>query len=70
MGVPCVEADGPFEAEALAASLVLRGQADYVASEDTVMLSRLDTMLLSADDYGQGCCRLRRALDAQHHHSS
>ncbi|EKM58106.1 uncharacterized protein PHACADRAFT_88937 [Phanerochaete carnosa HHB-10118-sp] len=35
MGVPCIEPDGPFEAEALAASMVLHGQADYVASEDT-----------------------------------
>ena len=36
MGVPCIESTGPFEAEALASSLVLRGLADYVASEDTV----------------------------------
>ncbi|KAJ4490164.1 PIN domain-like protein [Lentinula aciculospora] len=35
MGVPCVDCDGPFEAEALASSLVLNGYADYVASEDT-----------------------------------
>lgn len=40
MGVPYVEPDGPFEAEALAASMVLHGQADYVASEDTVQFSR------------------------------
>ena len=37
MGVPCVETDGPFEAEALAASIVIHGQADFVASEDTVI---------------------------------
>jgi len=36
MGVPCLEPTGPFEAEALAASLVINGLADYVASEDTV----------------------------------
>lgn len=36
MGIPCVEPSGPFEAEALAASLVLSGHADFVASEDTV----------------------------------
>lgn len=36
MGVPCLEADGSYEAEALASSMVLHGQADYVASEDTV----------------------------------
>ncbi|KAI0676478.1 PIN domain-like protein [Trametes maxima] len=35
MGIPCVDSSGPFEAEALAASMVLNGQADYVASEDT-----------------------------------
>jgi hypothetical protein len=36
MGVPCVDVDGEYEAEALAASLVLNGCADYVVSEDTV----------------------------------
>jgi flap endonuclease-1 len=36
MGVPCVVCTGEFEAEALAAALVLKGYADYVASEDTV----------------------------------
>jgi flap endonuclease-1 len=36
MGVPCLESTGPYEAEALASSLVLNGCADYVASEDTV----------------------------------
>ena len=36
MGVPCVESTGAFEAEALAASIVLNGLADYVVSEDTV----------------------------------
>lgn len=36
MGVPCIETSGPYEAEALASSLVLNGCADYVASEDTV----------------------------------
>ena len=36
MGIPCVEPSGPYEAEALAASIVLHGHADFVASEDTV----------------------------------
>ncbi|KAM5530246.1 hypothetical protein V8D89_012303 [Ganoderma adspersum] len=35
MGVSCIEPVGAFEGEALAASLVLNGHADYVASEDT-----------------------------------
>jgi len=38
MGVPCIESTGPYEAEALASSLVLNGRADYVASEDTDVL--------------------------------
>ncbi|KAI9465765.1 PIN domain-like protein [Lactarius psammicola] len=38
MGVPCIESTGPYEAEALASSLVLNGHADYVASEDTDVL--------------------------------
>ncbi|KAI0631087.1 PIN domain-like protein [Trametes polyzona] len=38
MGVPCIEPSGPYEAEALAASLVINGYADYVASEDTDVL--------------------------------
>jgi len=38
MGVPCIESTGPYEAEALASSLVLNGCADYVASEDTVRI--------------------------------
>ncbi|KAH9989660.1 hypothetical protein BJV77DRAFT_1069390 [Russula vinacea] len=38
MGVPCIDSTGPYEAEALAASLVLNGCADYVASEDTDVL--------------------------------
>ncbi|OSD01476.1 PIN domain-like protein [Trametes coccinea BRFM310] len=38
MGIPCIEPSGPYEAEALAASLVLNGYADYVASEDTDVL--------------------------------
>ena len=36
MGVPCIEAEGGVEGEALAAALVRDGLADYVASEDTV----------------------------------
>ncbi|KZO94129.1 PIN domain-like protein [Calocera viscosa TUFC12733] len=38
MGVPCIEAEYPFEAEALAASLVIHGYADFVGSEDTDVL--------------------------------
>ncbi|KAF8531084.1 hypothetical protein JB92DRAFT_243407 [Gautieria morchelliformis] len=38
LGVPCIETAGPYEAEALAASLVHHGFADYVASEDTDVL--------------------------------
>lgn len=38
MGVPCVESSGPYEAEALASSLVIHGYADYVATEDTDVL--------------------------------
>ncbi|KAF5371720.1 hypothetical protein D9758_003406 [Tetrapyrgos nigripes] len=38
IGVPCVEATGAYEAEAVASSLVLNGHADYVASEDTDVL--------------------------------
>jgi hypothetical protein len=38
MGVPCMKVEGDFEAEALAAALVLNGHADYVASEDTASL--------------------------------
>lgn len=35
-GVPCLDSAGAYEAEALAASLVINGHADYVVSEDTV----------------------------------
>ncbi|KAI0090327.1 PIN domain-like protein [Irpex rosettiformis] len=38
MGVPCIETNGPYEAEAVAAAMVVQGQADYVASEDTDVL--------------------------------
>ena len=36
MGVPCINANGGVEGEALAAAIVQDGLADYVASEDTV----------------------------------
>lgn len=36
MGVPCINAKGGVEGEALAAAIVRDGLADYVASEDTV----------------------------------
>ncbi|KAF9448054.1 PIN domain-like protein [Macrolepiota fuliginosa MF-IS2] len=38
MGVPCYEIEGVHEGEALASSLVLRGLADYVVSEDSDVL--------------------------------
>jgi hypothetical protein len=39
MGVPCIEATGPYEAEAVASSIVINGHGDYVVSEDTVSIS-------------------------------
>jgi len=36
MGIPCIDATGAIEGEALASSMVLGGLADFVASEDTV----------------------------------
>lgn len=36
MGVPCIEATGPYEAEAVASSIVVNGYGDYVVSEDSV----------------------------------
>lgn len=36
LGVPCIEARSPYEAEGLASSIVRRGLAHFVASEDTV----------------------------------
>jgi flap endonuclease-1 len=36
MGIQCINATGAIEGEGLASSMVLRGLADYVASEDTV----------------------------------
>jgi flap endonuclease-1 len=38
LGVPIIIPNGPYEAEALAATLVVRGHADYVVSEDTVSI--------------------------------
>ncbi|CAE6493695.1 unnamed protein product [Rhizoctonia solani] len=38
MGIPCLESYLPYEAEALACSLVLNGLADFVGSEDTDVL--------------------------------
>ena len=38
MGIPCIEPTGAFEGEALAVSLVVNGYADYVASEDMVII--------------------------------
>ena len=38
LGVQCITVEEQYEAEAVAAALVLGGQADYVASEDTDVL--------------------------------
>lgn len=38
MGIPCIDATGTIEAEALASAIVLEGYADYVVSEDTVWI--------------------------------
>lgn len=45
MGVPCIQSYVPFEAEALASSLVLNGLADFVGSEDTVRCSLFNDRL-------------------------
>jgi len=38
MGVPCIQSTGPYEAEAVASSIVMNGYGDYVVSEDTDVL--------------------------------
>lgn len=38
LGIPCMEVNGAYEAEAIASSMVLAGLADYVVSEDTVCM--------------------------------
>ncbi|KIY62912.1 PIN domain-like protein [Cylindrobasidium torrendii FP15055 ss-10] len=38
MGVRCINTEGPYEAEAVAASIVLHGFGDYVGSEDMDVL--------------------------------
>jgi flap endonuclease-1 len=45
MGIPVIVTAGPYEAEALASSIVLCGMADYVASEDTVRARPLHSIL-------------------------
>ncbi|KAK7676792.1 hypothetical protein QCA50_020260 [Cerrena zonata] len=52
MGVPCIETDGPYEAEALASSIVLNGLADYVGSEDTDVLVYEAPMLRNVANRG------------------
>lgn len=44
MGIPCIDVNGAYEAEALASSMVLAGLADYVVSEDTVRFLLPDDM--------------------------
>lgn len=77
MGVPCIESTGPYEAEALASSLVLNGCADYVASEDTVRSNfslfffSPFTCAFSSTDLNLICLigrsHLRRTSPPQHH---
>jgi flap endonuclease-1 len=38
LGIPCIEVNGAYEAEAMASSMVLAGLADHVVSEDTVCI--------------------------------
>lgn len=68
MGVPCIDTIGPYEAEALASSLVLNGCADYVASEDTV---RRGAQPLSCPSltklFSVGCADLWGTSSSQHH---
>lgn len=66
MGVPCIECDGPYEAEALASSLVLHGMADYVASEDTVRHHPiLSYFMFNKPRPRSGCDRVRRTSHTQ-----
>ena len=70
MGVPCIDSTGPYEAEALASSLVLNGCADYVVSEDTVRRGNSDTFFLSFAHLSLssiGRTGLWGASDPQHH---
>jgi len=67
MGVPCLDA-GPHEAEGLASSLVLHGQADFVATEDTVCPRAAPSRRPQSDaDSPVGRARVRRDDAAQHH---
>ncbi|KZT04482.1 PIN domain-like protein [Laetiporus sulphureus 93-53] len=45
MGIPVIDTSGPYEAEALASLLMLKGHVDYVASEDTDVLAFQATLL-------------------------
>lgn len=47
LGVQYITVEEQYEAEAVAAALVLGGQADYVASEDTVGLFSITTIIKS-----------------------
>lgn len=68
MGIPCIESSIPYEAEALASSLVLHGFADFVGSEDTVSRSSLcaNSALIVVTWFSVGCSRVQRSLIAQH----
>lgn len=66
MGVPCIEAEGGVEGEALAAAIVRDGLADYVASEDTVGFFSLFIPCFQLIN-GTGCIGLRRTSASQCH---
>jgi hypothetical protein len=59
MGVPVVITEGGEEAEAVASALVLEGNGDYVATEDTVSNPYFMETLLWLMDW-LGCPHLRR----------
>lgn len=67
MGVPCIQSSLPYEAEALASSLVLNGLADFVGSEDTVCCSRsIISLILLILGFIPGRSHVQRTSAAQH----
>jgi flap endonuclease-1 len=64
MGVPCIKAEYPYEAEAVATSLVIHGHADYVGSEDTICLFTDDAIAKPLTACA-GCSCIRSASPAQ-----
>lgn len=55
MGVPCIEATGPYEAEAVASSIVVNGYGDYVVSEDSVSSSNTPSAASIDEGSGRAC---------------